>query len=62
MKYKLICGDGFCFEQEVNEAMEQGWRPLGGVAVIRYEYETRKGYLEAVERFFQAMTLEEASE
>ena len=54
----------YCVEQaesiyEITEAvrkrMADGWQPLGGVAVMRYTYEDRKGYLEACRVYTQAM-------
>jgi len=43
-------------EETVSKLILEGWRPQGGIAIIRFDYEDRKGYSEAAWFYHQAMT------
>jgi len=59
MKYKVIEDKNPKFEKKVNEAMKEGWEPIGGVSCYTTS-EDAKGYMfESFVRihFVQAMFL-----
>jgi hypothetical protein len=55
--YRLVTGsDAYSLENEIKPLLIEGWQPLGGVSVIRYESTNeRKGYKEDWWLFSQAM-------
>lgn len=60
MKYKVAWSDSAeDLEAEVQELVDAGYRPVGGVAVVRYEFDqTGEGYMATEWRWAQALTLE----
>ena len=58
MKYQIVTG-GFSYnrrkglEENVNRLIEQGWEPIGGIAVSSYREDSEGNRL--VEHFYQAM-------
>ena len=50
-KYKIVEEQSkFSLEREVNKIIKEGWKPQGGLQIVRDNYEH--------ERFFQAMVKE----
>lgn len=39
----------------VKAEIDNGWKPQGGVAVVRWDYEDRKGYADTYYQYAQAM-------
>lgn len=61
MKYQLILDDdAVTLENTINDLIEQGWEPLGGVAmqVLHREWENeRKGYTEQRTDYYYAQAM-----
>lgn len=57
MKYTILRADCASeLAEAVNRKIKKGYTPIGGVSVIRYEWENeRKGYTESELALFQAM-------
>jgi hypothetical protein len=54
--YKVVTDSALSdFEAAVNEAIDEGWQPHGGMNVICYDYVDRKGYEEIQRIYYQAM-------
>jgi hypothetical protein len=62
MRYQLISSDDMeSFEKEVNAVLADGWVPMGGVHVLRYESgEPNEWNREINRNYYQAVVKEAA--
>lgn len=60
MKYQIVQGN-YEIESRVNELINEGWVPLGGIHVVVRDYEDG-GYSETEVIYYQAMILNEGED
>ena len=60
MEYNILFNDSqFGLVDEVNDCIENGWKPIGGISILHRSWEIeRKGYTEEETIFYQAIIKE----
>lgn len=60
MRYEALIKDNvIALEEQVNEFIAKGWRPLGGIAVTAFGWPDDDGHVQKSTQYLQAMIREE---